>query len=245
MRSYGYIKDGVDKRDLSLPKVSRAISLPKSVDLRPKMPPVYDQGQLGSCTANAIGAAFHFDELLEGLSPTTPSRLFIYYNERAIEGTINQDAGALIRDGAKVVNKLGVCPEASWPYIEAKFAIKPNPSCYVDGLKHQATIYQRVVQTESDLQGCLATGFPFVFGFDVYPYFESEAMAKDGVLKMPKKGETSVGGHAVLCVGYNAKYFIVRNSWGNTWGVGGYFYMPYAYMLSKMVSDIWTFRKVS
>src|SRR5581483_9228194 len=91
-------------------------ALPKKVDLRPKMPPVYDQGHLGSCTANAIAAAFEFDQTQEKQPDFMPSRLFIYYNERASEGTTGTDSGAMLRDGIKSVAKIGVCDEQIWPY---------------------------------------------------------------------------------------------------------------------------------
>ena len=103
--------------------------LPKKVDLRgTKCPPVYDQGSLGSCTANAIAAALEFLQMAEGLPQVfTPSRLFIYYNERAMEGTVDSDSGAMIRDGIKSVNAQGAPPESLWPYDIATFSRNPPP----------------------------------------------------------------------------------------------------------------------
>src|SRR5450631_3498884 len=125
--SYGWLPDLPDQRDLSYAAPAPLLKkLPASVDLRPQCPPVYDQGQLGSCTANAIAGAVQFDEIRSGIAPTwTPSRLFIYYNERALEGTVSADSGAQIRDGIKVIAKLGVCPESDWPYDITKFTEKP------------------------------------------------------------------------------------------------------------------------
>src|SRR6266403_3711889 len=126
IKRYGWIPDLPDQRDYlyaAPPAFLRA--LPPRVDLRSKCPPVYDQGQLGSCTANAIGAAFQFNQKKEKLTSFVPSRLFIYYNERDMEGTVAQDAGAYIRDGIKSVNKLGACPEPLWPYDPS--AYPPNP----------------------------------------------------------------------------------------------------------------------
>ena len=127
IQRYGWVRDLPDHRDFmySVP-VATLQALPSSVDLRPHCPPVYDQGQLGSCTANAIAGALQFDEIKEhknGLS--TPSRLFIYYNERVIEGTVTSDSGAQLRDGVKTVAKQGICPEKVWPYDISKFAVKP------------------------------------------------------------------------------------------------------------------------
>merc|ERR1719369_1937925 len=98
-------------------------------DLRPKDDfPVYNQGKLGSCTANAICAAVHYDQVQQGLVAFAPSRLFVYYNERAMEGTIDTDSGAMIRDGMKSLNKLGVCTEECWPYNIDVFTEKPTDS---------------------------------------------------------------------------------------------------------------------
>src|SRR5438034_1855762 len=138
-----------------------------------QMPPVYDQGQLGSCTANSIGAILEFNELKQGETDAAPpSRLFIYYNERAMEGTISQDSGAEIRDGIKSVAQLGAPPETSWPYVITKFARKPPAKAYRDARKHQAIRYARVVQSEMGIQNVLAAGYPISFGFTVYESFE-------------------------------------------------------------------------
>jgi C1A family cysteine protease len=246
---YGWQPDLPDQRDFAY-KVPAAFikALPSKVDLRKSCPPVYDQGDLGSCTANAIGGAFEFEVMKQNMSDDfMPSRLFIYYNERAIEHTIKTDAGAQIRDGIKSVNKQGVCPESMWPYNVTKFASKPPASAFKAALKHQALSYQSVSRVLSQMKGCLASGFPFVFGFTVYESFESSTVAKTGKLNMPKKTEQSIGGHAVMVVGYDdkAKRFTVRNSWGPDWGINGYFTMPYDYLLDENLSDdFWTVRIV-
>jgi len=246
---YGWQPDLPDHRDLLYAAPPSLVKkLPKKIDLSGKCPPVYDQGELGSCTANAIGAAFEF-ELMKQSSNLNfmPSRLFIYYNERAMEHTVGSDSGAQIRDGIKSVNKLGVCPEAIWQYDIPKFTDKPPENCFTDALTHQVLSYHRVPRSLSQLKGCLAQGYPFVFGFTVYSAFESEAVAKTGKLEMPKKNEQVEGGHAVLAVGYNdtGKRFLVRNSWGELWGMKGYFTMPYDYLLEPNLSDdMWTIRLV-
>jgi C1A family cysteine protease len=251
---YGWLPDLPDNRDLTYAAPLTALkALPSKVDLRKGCPPVYDQGQLGSCTANAIGAAFQFDQKKEGLKSSMPSRLFIYYNERDMEGTIRQDSGAYIRDGIKSVNKLGVCPESMWPYDGGEYppnprlTVKPSAACYKEAKKHTADQYARVPRTLNQMKGCLASGFPFVFGFTVYASFESDRVAKTGVMPMPKSGEEVIGGHAVMAVGYDesSQRFIIRNSWATTWGIKGYFTMPYSYLLdSNLSDDFWTIRLV-
>src|ERR1700730_1515073 len=173
-------------------------ALPPSVDLRPGCPPPYDQGQLGSCTANAIAASIQFERRKQKLSPDfVPSRLFIYYNERVIEGTVESDSGAMIRDGIKSIAHQGDAPETDWPYDIAKFAQKPPAKAYSDASRHKAVLYQRLIQDLNQMKGCLASGSPFVFGFTVYQSFESKEVATTGQAPMPTSSEKSVGGHAV------------------------------------------------
>jgi C1A family cysteine protease len=247
---YGWVRDLPDARDFTYgaPLLRFPQGLPPSVDLRSEFSPVYDQGQLGSCTANAIAGAIEFDQRKQGTKEFTPSRLFIYYNERAMEGTVSQDAGAQIRDGVKSVATLGAAPETDWPYDISKLTQKPPKQAYTDAKSDLVTTYARVTQDLTQMRGCLAEGYPFVFGFTVYESFESEAVAKTGELRMPKTGEAVVGGHAVVAAGYkdDQRVFIVRNSWGSAWGLNGYFLMPYEYLITPhLANDFWTIRSVT
>jgi len=250
VKHYGWIPDIPDHRDhLYAAPVVNLAALPASVDLRSQCPPVYDQGQLGSCTGNGIAGAIQFERMKLKLAPDfVPSRLFIYYSERVIEHTVNTDSGAMIRDGIKSVAKQGVCPENVWPYDIAKFADKPSAPCYEEALKHKVVQYQRLVQVVNQMKGCLASGYPFVFGFTVYESFESPEVAKTGVVPMPQSKEQVLGGHCMLAVGYDdsQQRFIVRNSWGDKWGMAGYCTMPYAYLGDpNLAADFWTIRQVA
>jgi C1A family cysteine protease len=248
--AHGWVPDLPDHRDHLYAAPPHVIAkLPVKMDLRKSCPPVYDQGQLGSCTANSIGAAVQFEQMKQKKKSFIPSRLFIYYNERAMEHTINSDAGAQIRDGIKSVNKLGVCPETLWPYDDGKkkFMKKPGDTCYKEAAKNQVVSYQRVTQTLMQLKGCLADGYPFVFGFSVYDNMYSDKVTKTGILTLPGPKDKSEGGHAVMAVGYDdaKQWFIIRNSWGTDWADKGYFYMPYAYITDDNLSDdFWTIRLV-
>jgi C1A family cysteine protease len=261
----GWVADRPDQRDLfyaTPPAVST--TLPASTDLRTKCPPVYNQECLGSCTANAIGGAIEFEQIRQNKkSAFMPSRLFIYYNERAMEGTVSSDGGAQIRDGIKSVAKQGICIEEEWPYTigtckvtgydsqgepiydtGTKFKQKPTAACYKDALKYEVLQYQRLQNVLPQLKGCLAEGYAFVLGFTVYESFYN--IGKNGMMPLPASNEQVVGGHAVMAVGYNdsKQVFIIRNSWGASWADKGYFYMPYAFITSNNCSDLWTIRIV-
>lgn len=253
IKSYGWRKDHPDQRDHLLGLTLSAAPLKDKLSLRSGFPNPYDQGALGSCTANAIAAALEYDERKQKqVNSETPSRLFIYYNERVIEGSVPYDAGAEIRDGIKSVAHVGAPPESKWPYDISKFADKPPTQLYVDAHKHKAVRYARVTQTAFALQSALAQGYPVVFGFTVYDSFESSEVARTGRVPVPAPNEGVRGGHAVIAVGYDTTLdpghllFEVRNSWGSQWGDGGYFWMPASYLLDpNLASDFWTIRKVS
>lgn len=245
---YGWTPDLPDQRDHLYAAPPPVLGqLPPSADLTPSCPPVYDQGQLGSCTANAIAAAIEFDRLKQKMPDIQPSRLFIYYNEREMEGTVNSDSGAQIRDGIKSVAQQGVCPEQEWPYDISKFSQKPPATAYQDALTDRAVSYQRVLQDLTQMRGCLASGYPFVFGFTVYTSFESPQVAQTGHAPLPGPGEQQIGGHAVMAVGYDdsSQSLIVRNSWGSGWGMKGYFTLPYTYVSqASLAANFWTIRLV-
>ena len=261
---FGWRPDAPDARD-HLYAVSSATlrKLPQSADLRPRFKfAVYVQGEIGSCTANAIAAAIQFDRAQARQKPAfTPSRLFIYFNERAMEGSVEYDAGAQIRDGIKSVAKQGACNEKAWPYDDtpakydggpwpagAKPARKPSPACYAQAKDFQVVRYQRLTQTLAQLRGCLAEGYPFVFGFSVYDSLYDAAGKPRSDLPLPNLAKDKlVGGHAVLAMGYDdaRQCFIIRNSWGAKVQDQGHFRMPYSYITdSSLADDFWVIRAV-
>jgi C1A family cysteine protease len=243
---YGWVPDLPDHRDfLYSALLPVPPTLPRHADLRENCSKIEDQGNLGSCTANALAGALEFLEKKDKVKFADLSRLFIYYNERVMEHTIKSDSGAQIRDGIKTLAKQGVCGEKSWPYVITKFANKPPAACYKEAADHQILSYHRIL-TLDEMRTCLAEGYPFVFGFTVYESFESRQVAKTGIVNLPQPIERVVGGHAVMAVGYddNERRFTVRNSWGTRWGMKGYFTMPYAYVADRNLSDdFWTIRR--
>lgn len=226
-----------------------------SVDLRSKLPPVYEQAALGGgCVSNAIAAAYEYEEMRQSKCAEknfVPSRLFLHYieryEERHEEKDVLKDHGASLRDSLKSICKQGVCSETMWPYRTENFARKPDAECYKTALQHRAIEYKALSQNLDQLRQCLACGLPFIFGFAVYASFESPKVAKTGVMSMPTPDDKLLGGHAVLAVGYDdvSQTFCVRNSWGSEWGDAGYFYMPYEYILTpQLASNFWVLQKV-
>lgn len=242
-RKYGWIPDLPDYRDFQFRRAGAPITPPPIVDFRKgSMPRVMDQLTLGSCTAHAITSALEYLHLKTHKKEVLLSRNFVYYGEREIEGTIGTDAGAMGRDGLKVVNKLGVPRESLCKYDVSKFTQKPTPAAYANALKHKITQYARIDEdsTTDVVEGIrvsLAQGQPVIFGFSVYDNFESEAVATNGVMSMPIGKQ--LGGHEVWLCGYDdtQNVGIAANSWSDEWGDKGYFYIPYAYLNDRNLSD--------
>jgi C1A family cysteine protease len=236
--------DKTDHRDYKYQVTQK--TNPNIVDLRSYCSPIEHQGSLGSCTGQSIAGAI---ELLNkrGGKHNDVSRLFIYYYERLILGTVNYDSGAYIRDGIKATNKYGASLESLWPHDIRKFRQEPIIEAKKDALNRKVTRYERV----NDFNGCidaLTNGYPVVMGFLVYQSFMTNNVAKTGIMPYPNtKREKLLGGHAVLLVGYNKtkKVFIARNSWGTNWGDKGYFYMPFDVVKPNMSSDYWIIKSVN
>lgn len=226
----------IAKRNLrahSLPSVHPApVDLPKIVSLVSRCPLVYDQGDLGSCTANALALAII---IMEATNNFRPSRQFIYYNERALENSIAEDAGADEWDGLLYVSKNGVCSEATWPYNVKQFAVKPPQAAFDEAKKHICTGITNIPKDANFLthiKMALAAGYPVTCGFVVYSSFESAAVAKTGLVPMPKNNEKCLGGHEVCIVGYDdsKQQLIIQNSWGADWGDHGRCYFSYDFV---------------
>jgi len=242
-RKYGWQPDIPDKRDLLYRAIRPVIRLPEKVDFSSQCSAVEEQGQLGSCTAQSLAGNLEFLDKKIDAAYTDVSRLFIYYNERLLMGSIDYDSGASLRVGIKTLKNDGACAELIWPYVISRFDRQPPKKCYVEAKGHRISSYHRISGLKEMLI-CLAEGYPFVFGFTVYKSFESRTVAATGIVHMPKKGDSPIGGHAVMAVGYNQykKRFLVRNSWGEKWGLEGYFTMPFEY-LETLAADFWTIRK--
>lgn len=246
MKGLGFIPDLPDVRDRTFSTVGvikAKTVLPPTVKLLKSCPPIRDQGRTGACTAFATTALVDYLYNLHDHPHKESSPLFTYYNTRKIEGTVQVDSGATLRNTIKSIVKEGASTEEVWPYIESKFRDRPLEDAYTVAETRQALEYGRVNQSQYDICYCLHEGYPIVFGFSVYESMYEEWPTK--TLPLPNAGESLLGGHAVMLVGYNLEEqtFLVRNSWGNSWGDDGYFLMPFSYVLDPNLSmDFWTIR---
>lgn len=251
MPRYGWKADRPDFRDkayLEIKPKMKSANLPPLVDLREHMTSIRDQSDLGSCTGQSTITAVIFNRTKQNETPAfIPSVLFNYYNTRAAENTINEDAGAEIRNSIKTVVKMGFCPEELWPYDITKFKKRPPSKAYKTAALYKAVEYFRLNNENiTELKTCLASGYPFVFGFSVYKDSIENADKNGGFIALPSAKDSNDGGHAVVCCGYDdsKKLFLIHNSWGTEVGDKGYYYMPYEYMTNtNLADDFWTIRK--
>jgi C1A family cysteine protease len=240
-RRYGLLPSGYDPRDL---KLAAAPLMPSAgdpvVDLSSWLGPVKDQGQLGACTAFADTGNREY--LARRFEHTTPifSPLFTYALERLRDGVpLSQDSGSTARTACWVMNHQGACLESDYPYNSANFASAPTPALLAEALNYRAGAYH-LLQSIDDVISCLASGYPVLYGFNVYDSFESDAVASSGLVPMPQAGESLLGGHETLIFKKDdpARMFTVRNEWGPNWGQGGNFLLPYD-VFNALVIDCW------
>ena len=233
----GACRDDSDDADID-PRPFRPVvapgALPPRVDLRPWMTPVEEQGAIGSCTANALVAALEYLIFRERAQHIDLSRLFVYFNQRLWDDRVREDTGASLVSGIRVLSRVGVPREASWPYQRELFAVQPVEAVFREASEHRAVDWWSVPIDGEALRGCLGAGFPVAFGTRVTESFVKAP--RTGLCGMPAGADDRRHGrHALLLVGYDdaQRVFIVKNSWGDDWGDRGYVYMPYDYVLNR------------
>ncbi|MCP2729149.1 C1 family peptidase, partial [Limnofasciculus baicalensis] len=224
--------------------------LPHKVDLRPYMTKVENQANANSCTANAmVGAYEYLAKRMLGDSGDV-SRLFVYYNARALDGKRVKDEGTSLTNCIQVLQDMGACTEDTWPYETSQVNKQPSDEAYEEAEQFLIEDAEEIDIDLFSMKHCLAEGYPFAFGMLLFKSFDKAT--KKGRVPMPdlstEEGRETHGAHAMLCVGYSDKNeaFIVRNSWGDDWGDNGYCYIPYDYLTNPDLSwDCWTIRKVT
>lgn len=208
--------------------------LPDKVDLSEHFTPIEDQGEIGSCTAHAVVGLIEYLWKRTERSTLDASRLFVYKATRNLLGWTG-DTGAYVRAAVKALRLFGACPEDYWPYEQQRFDEEPPPFCYAFAQHYRTLRYYRLPERIRDLRQSLAQGIPFAFGFTCYESIDdvwSDPQDRHaGLIPYPENNEAVVGGHAVVAIGYDQeeKCFLIRNSWGRTWGYRGYGRLPYAY----------------
>ena len=237
--------------DLSLPvfpypTAGEIKATPASADLRSHDAAIFDQGSLGDCVGNCWAGGFQWLE--NDLDPSVSfagSRLALYKWARDHDGTTG-DVGTTDPTMAWVVSTMGVPHESLWPYTISQFDVEPSSTVVTDALKAKATKVSTVATTTAGIKAAINTPVPVMFTFDVYETYEN-ATDNGGKIGMPSGG--IIGGHCNMVVGYNdatsnldgsTGAFIVRNSWGTSWGDKGYGYMPYGYATGGYMASGYT-----
>lgn len=246
--SFGCKRDIKDERDFKL-KIRSRVVVSDSADLRTKFPAIRNQGNLGACTSFATTDMAQFVRAKLNFKIWDPSTLFTYYATRKLIGTTDRDSGASVRDALKSTADFGIAKEEHWPYVIEEFAKEPPTPIWDEALEHQSLSYFRVDQTEEAVLNCLSDGYPFTFGMRIYQSFvDSQLFIMRGPVPTPDiNTEKYLGGHCMLAVGFfkqdNEYLIIVRNSWGEDFGIDGYVYIPLSILLNSRLSfDFWTLR---
>lgn len=233
------LKNRVNKRIhlmKSVMKTKLTEELPQELSLNKYRNFIYDQGELGSCTANAFCAAYRILDNINKKNETfNPSRLFFYYQERLIEGTVNEDSGADVTDGESYVKVKGICSEDLYPYDISKFTDAPTKEAYNEAEKYKIQSYNVLNNSDlvNEIKHSIHNKQPVLIAITVYDSFETEEVAKTGKVPIPDMTkENCLGGHEMCLIGYNdnTKHFTVMNSWGKNWGDNGLCYIPYDYL---------------
>jgi len=257
---FGWVPDIPDFRDHSVDEFLETLEpVPEgltSFSLRDKQPaPPWEQGELSSCTAHAVAYCVQYQRQEQQLVNAVPSRLFVYYSTREIEGTTEYNVGTAIRDAIKAIVAEGTPPEDMWPYDTTVYAEKPPQEVYAVAEKLQALGYATVGHDLDAIKRLIYNNLPISMGFTVYQSFWWPECQTAGQMPMPSDDEEAVAAHAVVWMGWNDEAVVpntpdlgaleTRNSWGPNWGDQGHFWMPYEYARRPLLSsDFWVVRLV-
>lgn len=264
-RRYGRYKDNPDHpaRRLLAVHAPTDLQLPPSASVAQWMGPIRDQGQEGSCTGQ-MGAEvrdwlyrkLYLFEKDRSVQPGTfmASAEFVYLCNLIADGDLGKDDGSTIHQTFITLNQKGACLDSQMPYRDTEYSRPPDAAQYADALVYKGGPYH-YLPTLTEMKACIASGYAFGAGIDVYESFEGTALADSGMMPMPKDNEQMLGGHAQFFLGYDDNIeaspgtkgaLFVQNSWGSGWGLSapgrtdrGCYWMPYQYALDGHVTDAW------
>ena len=269
-RDYSPQHKEVAKLYSKMPRLETSLSKVKgtktnSVDLRSKFSPIRDQGAIGSCTAFAASGLVEYFEIQTNNAYTPISTRFTYKTTRNLL-KFTGDTGAYLRTVMGSIALFGSPPEEYWEYNGAPaeqnpdFDIEPTAFCYAFAQNYQSIKYVRLdqpnvtpTQLVNVLKEYVTNGLPSMFGFTCYSSLW-QSNNNGGLIPYPTSTENIVGGHAILIAGYDndkkivntldnsetVGAFLIRNSWGTSWGESGYGWIPYAYFTDRLADDCWT-----
>lgn len=254
--SYADEADAFQHSNLRLAAVTR--DLPAKADLAEHSPEILSQGNLGACVAHAVVEGWQISRRVHnwkkgrlsyftGLNVFRPSRLYIYWNAKIIEGTSpRSDSGCTVHGALKGVDAQNLCPEDLWEYRMQNFGVQPPATCYSDASARSKSPYTKVFQSLETIKESIAGGNPVIFGAVIFNSCYSRRVAHTGVIPLPDLAADQVsGGHCMLLVGYDdtTRLFKLQNSWGRIWGESGFGYIPYDYVLNReLCGDFWAFQ---
>jgi C1A family cysteine protease len=241
--TYGYKPDLFDHRDYKFAPKFGVSQLPPSTNNRAHIDWIYDQGAENSCVAQSSSSLIRYVRKQQNLPEIDPSRSFIYWCGRVVEGDQTRDQGMQIRTAMQVLSNSGYCSETLWGYYPSTIFAQPAVAVYDAASHNLVAEYVSINQNHADLKSSLAEGKPFVFGMEVFTSMESAEVAQSGFVPMPTKTDEVLGAHAVLCVDYDdsKEAYFIMNSWGSGWGQKGFFWLPYNFIESQeLCSDFWT-----
>lgn len=207
---------------------------PSIASITSPLPPVFDQETEGSCTANADAAVYRYERSVAGLPDMVPSRNFIYWNERSMEGDTSQDDGAIGGDGITSLKTIGVCDESVWAYGQDTLFSKPSDAAFAAAAQNKI-LQSAKLETLDDIMEAIVQNHPVSFGITVFESLEYEEVEKTGDIPDPVAGEGCIGGHQMFIYAYDAnkRLFNIQNSWGTVWGNGGRGTISFNYMQSS------------
>ncbi len=236
------VKSPRDERDWHYGSIVAAQEkLPARMSMREQSGPIRAQGEAGFCHSFAGTALKNLQETQEwGAREFDFSPLALARAVKARDGIVHTEGSTLL-DVCKALCEEGVFDEAFYPYDQYQAGSLLFPPMQTEDLpnlpRYFCKNYARL-DTLEDLKQALARRKPVLLGITCG---EGIRKPEGGCVGLPF-GEFIIGGHGVLVIGYDDEkeatikgrhyrgFLECQNSWGEQYGEGGYFWLPYAYL---------------